>query len=62
MYLNPKDWNENQDGGCLRIHREGIQQDICPLGGKLVLFLSGVIDHEVLPSYRDRVAITAWFS
>ena len=35
--------------------------DVAPRGGTLALFLSGAVDHEVLPSSEDqRVALTAW--
>eukprot|EP01025_Chloroclados_australasicus_P042866 TRINITY_DN45592_c0_g2_i1.p1 TRINITY_DN45592_c0_g2~~TRINITY_DN45592_c0_g2_i1.p1 ORF type:complete len:422 (-),score=46.19 TRINITY_DN45592_c0_g2_i1:435-1700(-) len=35
--------------------------DIAPLAGRLVLFMSGAVDHAVQPCSSDRVAITAWF-
>ena len=34
--------------------------DIEPTAGRLVLMLSGAVDHAVLPSYASRVALTAW--
>ena len=34
--------------------------DIEPLAGRLVLMLSGAVDHAVLPSLEERVALTAW--
>lgn len=34
--------------------------DVSPLSGRLVVFLSGAIDHAVLPSHEPRVALTAW--
>lgn len=34
--------------------------DIDPVSGRLVVFLSGAIDHAVLPSHKARVALTAW--
>ena len=34
--------------------------DIAPVSGRLIVFLSGVIDHAVLPSHNPRVALTAW--
>jgi hypothetical protein len=30
------------------------------VGGTLVLFLSGAVEHEVRPCHAPRVAITAW--
>ena len=34
--------------------------DIEPIAGRLVLMLSGAVDHAVLPSFASRVALTAW--
>ena len=34
--------------------------DVEPAAGRLVLMLSGAVDHAVLPSYASRVALTAW--
>lgn len=34
--------------------------DVGPVSGRLVVFLSGAIDHAVLPSHQPRVALTAW--
>lgn len=34
--------------------------DVAPISGRLVVFLSGAIDHAVLPSHQPRVALTAW--
>lgn len=64
-YLNPPDWNASTDGGQLRLHRPqlaDIMMDpiVAPLSGRIVLFLSGVIDHEVMSSKRDRFAVTSW--
>ncbi|RKO86984.1 hypothetical protein BDK51DRAFT_39736 [Blyttiomyces helicus] len=60
-YTGPSTWTP-ADGGELRIHgRAGAPNvDIEPRGGRLLLFLSGVIDHEVMPAKTDRVAVTAW--
>jgi hypothetical protein len=41
------------------------QQDVAPRGGRLVLFDSAEILHEVLPSHNkggQRVALTVWVS
>jgi Rps23 Pro-64 3,4-dihydroxylase Tpa1-like proline 4-hydroxylase len=34
--------------------------DIAPVAGRLVVFLSGAIEHQVQASFHDRVALTAW--
>ncbi|MCO6705038.1 2OG-Fe(II) oxygenase, partial [Streptomyces sp. CHB9.2] len=36
-------------------------QDVLPLGGSLVCFLSGQLPHEVLPATRERLSLTGWF-
>ncbi|SHN12321.1 SM-20-related protein [Cyclobacterium lianum] len=64
LYLND-DWSEN-DGGALRLYftgSTGLEEytDIFPLGGRLVVFLSGEILHEVLPTKKTRISITGWF-
>lgn len=33
---------------------------INPVGGRLVCFESGLLEHEVLPATRDRLSITGW--
>lgn len=64
LYLN--DTWEDVNGGELRIYlqNEGGEEthvDIFPEGGKLVVFLSGEIPHEVLPTNKERISITGWF-
>jgi hypothetical protein len=58
-------WKQG-DGGQLRIWErksDGRQnKDIDPIGGRLVVFLSGAVDHQVMATHKDRVAITAWYS
>lgn len=59
-YLNPE-WTEAA-GGCLRIHHaDGNVTDIPPKAGNLLLFRSDLIDHEVLPTQEQRLAVTGWF-
>jgi len=59
-YLNQK-WNAS-DGGKLRIYLEKDHAiDIEPLPGRTLVFLSGAIDHEVLPVLENyRIAFTIW--
>jgi SM-20-related protein len=59
VYLNP-DWR-TEDGGCLRVRLPEGTRDVEPVGGRLVVFLSDRVEHEVLPSFAVRRAATAWF-
>jgi SM-20-related protein len=60
IYLNP-DWPVER-GGALRLHPlDAPTSDITPLGGRLVLFLSADMPHEVLPSTHDRLSLAGWF-
>jgi SM-20-related protein len=61
LYLN-REW----EGGQLRVHLPSGDPkqffDIDPLLGRLVIFRSDHIEHEVLPCYKDRSALTFWIS
>jgi len=63
LYLN-EDW-QAADGGQLRLYTDARDErhyeEILPLGGQLVTFLSARYLHEVLPSTRHRMSITGWF-
>ena len=59
LYLNEA-WAV-EDGGALRIHLGQGARDILPVGGTLVCFASERFEHEVLPSARERLAVTGWF-
>jgi SM-20-related protein len=57
-------WEES-DGGELRMfytRPDGIEdyKDFLPLGGRIVVFLSGEVPHEVLPTNKERISITGW--
>ncbi|KTC44254.1 MAG: 2OG-Fe(II) oxygenase [Pseudomonas sp.] len=60
VYLNSQ-WLPEQ-GGQLRMYlgAQG-QHDLEPVGGRLVVFLSGELPHEVLPATRERLSLTGWF-
>ena len=63
LYLN-ESWTE-ADGGQLRMYfpqEDGSErmEDVLPLGGRLVVFLSEEIPHEVLLTQKDRISITGW--
>jgi SM-20-related protein len=62
-YLNA-DWSR-EDGGALRLYlqrdgQEDVIVDLPPVGGS-VCFLSDV-EHEVLPTNRERLSIAGWMS
>ena len=74
LYLTPRDWCDS-DGGMLRCYlsdedEDGVEEcmergqrvvDIPPESGRLVVFRSCDLPHEVLPTLRDgRLALTAW--
>jgi SM-20-related protein len=59
LYLN-EDWSA-QDGGALRMHLDDGERDILPAGGTLACFVAEQFEHEVLPSARERLAVTGWF-
>jgi SM-20-related protein len=58
-YLN-EGWAEN-DGGQLRMHLASGAIDVLPLAGRLAIFRSDEIEHEVLAGKRDRYSVTGWF-
>lgn len=63
LYVNDA-WTE-ADEGALRMYlpmeddKEEVL-DLLPLPGRLVVFLSGEIPHEVLPTKKERNSITGW--
>lgn len=64
LYLNPN-WAP-EDGGFLRLYIDepgsAPFEEVPPKGGTLVCFLSEAFHHEVLPSRRERLAATGWFT
>lgn len=58
-YANP-DWCPAH-GGVLRLYPPTGVHDVPPVLDRMVLFLSELVEHEVLPSFALRTAITAWF-
>jgi SM-20-related protein len=61
LYLN-EDWAPPA-GGELRIFdAPDRHRDIEPIAGRLVCFLTPGREHSVLPTRRDRLSISGWFS
>ncbi|MBW4933379.1 2OG-Fe(II) oxygenase [Marinobacter sp. F4206] len=63
LYLN-EDWQAGQ-GGELRVFNRESESEVCglvtPEAGRMVLFLSEEIPHEVLPAHRTRYSLACWF-
>lgn len=58
-YLNEEDWNEDF-GGELAIYKEKETINVFPLKGRMVVFESQILEHEVKPVRRERLSITGW--
>jgi SM-20-related protein len=63
LYLNDS-WSKDNEGA-LRMYfpqEDGSErtEDVLPIGGRLVVFLSAEIPHEVLPTKKERISITGW--
>jgi SM-20-related protein len=63
LYLN-KHWQE-ADGGALQVYNPDRELEICgrvvPELGRMAVFLSEEIPHEVLPAHRTRYSVACWF-
>jgi SM-20-related protein len=59
LYLNP-DWRPD-DGGELILYPATGPVAIEPRAGRLVVFGSAELEHEVRPARRDRYSIAGWF-
>lgn len=62
-YLNA-DW-QDADGGQLTLYlpeTDGSERfvPVTPVGGRLVCFDSGQLEHEVMPATRERLSVTGW--
>ncbi|MFW5825468.1 MAG: 2OG-Fe(II) oxygenase [Marinobacter sp.] len=63
LYLN-EDW-QPEDGGQLQVFSRERPEEVCgtvmPEAGRVALFMSEEIPHEVLPARRTRHSIACWF-
>jgi len=64
FYLNDEDWKEEY-GGQLALYlpkEDGTEEtvNILPVAGRLAIFDSKIIPHEVLPVKQPRYSITGW--
>ncbi len=62
-YLNDEDWKP-ENGGELVIYKEEngreVSKSIFPKAGRVVIFESQVLEHEVKPVNKPRLSITGW--
>lgn len=58
IYLN-HEW-QPADGGELMVYPPDGPISIAPVGGRLVLFRSNVLEHEVVQTHKERNSITGW--
>ncbi|WP_341582047.1 2OG-Fe(II) oxygenase [Marinobacter metalliresistant] len=63
LYLN-EDW-QAAHGGALQVFNRDIEYEACgtvlPEAGRMALFMSEEIPHEVLPANRTRYSLACWF-
>ncbi|WP_273203719.1 2OG-Fe(II) oxygenase [Marinobacter subterrani] len=63
LYLNEA-W-QAADGGMLQVSNRDSEHEVCgtvlPEAGRMVLFMSEEIPHEVLPANRTRYSLACWF-
>ncbi|MGC6513969.1 MAG: 2OG-Fe(II) oxygenase [Myxococcota bacterium] len=59
LYLN-EGWSAD-DGGHLVAWPRGERREVAPLGGRLVVFRSESVLHEVQTARAERWAVTAWY-
>lgn len=62
LYLNPN-WQDDWGGELVIYNEESTEKlaTITPEIGKLVIFMSEQIPHEVLPTKHPRVSVAGWF-
>jgi SM-20-related protein len=63
LYLN-EEW-QAADGGALQVFNRDNDYEVCgtvlPEAGRMALFMSEEIPHEVLPANRTRYSLACWF-
>eukprot|EP00326_Haptolina_ericina_P015736 CAMPEP_0181174914 /NCGR_PEP_ID=MMETSP1096-20121128/3795_1 /TAXON_ID=156174 ORGANISM="Chrysochromulina ericina, Strain CCMP281" /NCGR_SAMPLE_ID=MMETSP1096 /ASSEMBLY_ACC=CAM_ASM_000453 /LENGTH=184 /DNA_ID=CAMNT_0023262857 /DNA_START=120 /DNA_END=674 /DNA_ORIENTATION=+ len=61
LFLTPDSWCPTE-GGQLRVYEgtAGLQRDVTPEPGTLVLFDSAAVSHEALTTNRELLAVAGW--
>ncbi|GMH68278.1 hypothetical protein TrST_g5441 [Triparma strigata] len=64
LYLNLEGWTE-ENGGFLRVWGKDSKvngpRDVMPLGGRIAMFYSDKVPHEVTAAQESRYAMTVWY-
>ena len=58
-YLNEENWKP-ENGGELVLYLENREEVVYPFPGKVVIFESQILEHEVKPVNTPRLSITGW--
>jgi SM-20-related protein len=58
LYLNEQ-WQDGQ-GGELRVFTDHGAVDYARLFGRLIIFRSDAVEHEVLETFETRISLTGW--
>ena len=61
LYLNTCDWTIDM-GGQLRLFVNDTCIDVLPIGGRLVIFESDRIPHQVVETNQPRLVLVGWFN
>ncbi|HRB73224.1 MAG TPA: 2OG-Fe(II) oxygenase [Flavobacterium sp.] len=62
-YLNEQDWKQEYGGElAIYINKDGteVTENVYPVKGRMVIFESQVLEHEVKPVKQPRLSITGW--
>lgn len=62
-YLNDEDWLPEYGGELTLYTKKGNEElpiNIYPVQGRMVIFESQILEHEVMPVKRERLSITGW--
>ncbi len=60
LYLNQGPWSESEGGQLVGYKGSEKVFEVLPTGDRMIIFFSS-IEHEVLPTQRERFSITGWF-
>lgn len=59
LYLN-ENWKKEYGGQLRMYNQDGSTTDILPEAGRMVVFRSDLVEHEVLVAHKERYSLTGW--